>query len=67
MAYICSYGFCHEPGGKVIAEGKAVACTKCGTKKPMHEECFTQHNAEKHDGKATSKPLPEIDFHFRLL
>jgi len=65
MAYLCNYEFCKE--GKVIKEGTAVGCTKCRSSKAMHGECCRQHNLEKHAGKATCKPIAEVDLHFRML
>ena len=66
MPYLCSYDFCgHAKGGlrgKEIAEGEAVACSKCGMKKPFHKDCFQKHNQEKHSGKAIAKPLEEVEF-----
>lgn len=62
MAYLCVYDFCEIHKDKMIEEGEAVACSKCGRKKPFHIDCFTKHNREMHNNKAESKHLPEIDF-----
>jgi len=61
MPYICNYGFCQHKD-KLIPKGEAVGCTKCRKPKPMHKDCFDEHNKEKHSGKATSKPIKDIDF-----
>lgn len=59
MPFLCSYEFCETKEGKLIPEGEAVCCSKCGKNKYFHKVCFDKHNQEKHNGKALVKHCKE--------
>lgn len=57
MTFLCGYTFCEQGHKRMIDKGSGVACSKC--EKAFHADCFEEHNAEKHNGKAITKPLKE--------
>lgn len=61
LLYRCTYDLSNHDQDKEIPKGEAVACVKCGAKKPFHKDCFEKHNEKEHDGKAKAKNLKEID------
>lgn len=59
MSYLCHHDRC-QAADKMIGEGEAMQCSRCGRQRAMHEACCRDHIATHHENLATVEPLPEL-------